>query len=113
MSRFVTLGLALPLLVSAASAHAVNDGDVSLQRQRELTQLIKHDCGSCHGLTLQGGLGPALTPQALQDRVPGHLARVISEGRNGTAMPPWGELLTTAEVEWIVQILLAGVPNNE
>ncbi len=113
MNGVVTLVLALSISLSVAAALAVNDGDFSLQRQRELTQLIKHDCGSCHGLTLQGGLGPALTPQALQDRVPGHLARVISEGRNGTAMPPWGELLTTAEVEWIVQQLLAGLPQHE
>ena len=28
-------------------------------RQAELTHLVKHDCGSCHGMTMKGGLGPA------------------------------------------------------
>ena len=108
MSRFVTLGLALPLLVSAASAHAVNDGDVSLQRQRELTQLIKHDCGSCHGLTLQGGLGPALTPQALQGKPRELLIATVSEGRPGTPMPPWKPLLSESDIAWLVDHLTGG-----
>jgi hypothetical protein len=32
------------------------------QRQKELIHLVRQDCGSCHGMTLQGGLGPALLP---------------------------------------------------
>jgi mono/diheme cytochrome c family protein len=27
-------------------------------RQAELLHLLKHDCGSCHGMTRKGGLGP-------------------------------------------------------
>jgi len=107
ISKLVVVALALTVTPVASLAE-----DISNNRQHELVNLIKHDCGSCHGLTLQGGLGPALTPQALQDRVPGHLARVIREGRDGTAMPPWQELLTDAEVEWIVRRLLAGVDHE-
>ncbi|MCG8427047.1 MAG: cytochrome c, partial [Chromatiales bacterium] len=29
------------------------------QRQNDLLHLLKHDCGSCHGMRLEGGLGPA------------------------------------------------------
>ena len=32
------------------------------ERARELIHIVRQDCGSCHGLTLAGGLGPALTP---------------------------------------------------
>lgn len=34
-------------------------------RQKQLIHLLKQDCGSCHGLTLKGGLGPALLPDVL------------------------------------------------
>ena len=36
-------------------------------RQAELRYLLKQDCGSCHGMTMKGGLGPALLPQTLKD----------------------------------------------
>ena len=38
------------------------------ERARELIHIVRQDCGSCHGLTLAGGLGPALTPEVLADR---------------------------------------------
>lgn len=110
VKKIVTTAFVLMSMCSLAAGAA---NSISDERQRELVNLIKHDCGSCHGLTLQGGLGPALTPQALQDRVPGYLARVISDGRTGTAMPPWRELLTAGEVDWIVQLLLTGVPEHD
>src|SRR4030042_188664 len=34
--------------------------DVPAARQQALRHLLAQDCGSCHGLTLQGGPGPAL-----------------------------------------------------
>ena len=104
---------AMFMIVSTPMLAGGSENLISSDRQRELVNLVKHDCGSCHGLTLQGGLGPALTPQALQDRVPGYLARVISDGREGTAMPPWRDLLSAGEVEWIVQLLRRGVPEHD
>ena len=32
---------------------------ISAQRSEELRNLLIQDCGSCHGITLKGGLGPA------------------------------------------------------
>ena len=58
-------GLLLPALLAVTSVFA---GDISAARQYELMNLLKQDCGSCHGMTMQGGLGPALTPQALSDK---------------------------------------------
>jgi cytochrome c55X len=34
----------------------------------ELVRMVRQDCGSCHGMTLNGGLGPALTVEALKER---------------------------------------------
>lgn len=79
------------------------------ERGRALDHLIRHDCGSCHGMTLKGGLGPALTPEALAGKPRALLVNSIIHGRAGTAMPPWRDLLGEAEVEWIVERLLEGM----
>lgn len=81
---------------------------VPAQRQAELRELVLQDCGSCHGMRLTGGLGPALTAQALRDRPVESLVATIVHGRPGTAMPPWDGLLTQAEAAWIVERLIEG-----
>lgn len=79
-------------------------------RRSELISLVRQDCGSCHGLTLKGGLGPALLPATLKDTPADSLKATILYGRNGTAMPPWQRFLTEAEAEWIVSQLQKGFP---
>lgn len=98
--------LAVVLIVPAALAGAET---VTLERGRNLDHLIRHDCGSCHGMTLKGGLGPALTPEALAGKPRELLVDSIIHGRPGTAMPPWRDLLSEAEIEWIVERLLEGM----
>lgn len=71
-----------------------------------LQHLVHQDCGSCHGLTLKGGLGPDLRPESLAHYDPEVLAGVILDGIPGTAMPPWRPLMTPAEAAWIAQYLL-------
>ena len=78
-------------------------------RQAELRYLLLQDCGSCHGMTLKGGLGPALTTDALADKPPQLLLNTILDGRPGTAMPPWRGLLTADDAVWLVDELLRGV----
>lgn len=73
-----------------------------------LARLVQQDCGSCHGLTLKGGLGPDIRPEALSHYDPQTLSAVILDGIPGTAMPPWRPLLTEAEVDWMVTYLLSG-----
>jgi cytochrome c55X len=75
------------------------------QRQAELRHLLDHDCGSCHGLTRKGGLGPALSPATLADRDDDLLIDTILFGRHGTPMPPWEFELTRDEAAWIVERL--------
>jgi cytochrome c55X len=83
----------------------------STERQHELRNMLEHDCGACHGLTLQGGLGSALTPQALEGKSDDFLVTTILEGRKGTAMPPWKKFLTESEARWLVN-QLRNLPAN-
>lgn len=79
-------------------------------RQQELVHLVRQDCGSCHGMTLQGGLGPALLPTTLADKSHEGLVATIMGGRTGTAMPPWHRFLAEDEAQWIVSRLIEGFP---
>jgi cytochrome c55X len=82
------------------------------ERSRELIRMVRQDCGSCHGLTLRGGLGPALLPDTLRDKPAASLKYTILLGRPGTAMPPWQPFMSEAEADWIVAQLLRGFPEE-
>lgn len=92
----------LLLLASPATAGEAGVDPAALER------LVRQDCGSCHGLTLKGGLGPDIRPEALQRYDPDTLQTVILDGVPGTAMPPWRPLLSAAEARWITAYLLTG-----
>lgn len=81
-------------------------------RQRELTRLVRQDCGSCHGMQLTGGLGLPLTAEALREKPAEALEATVHGGRPGTAMPPWKSILKESEVHWIVQKLMTGFPKE-
>ncbi|MES2049858.1 MAG: cytochrome c [Pseudomonadota bacterium] len=85
----------------------------SPKRRAELITLVRQDCGSCHGMTLKGGLGPALLPDTLKDKPADSLQATILQGRPGTAMPPWQRFLNEAEAGWIVAQLQKGFPNEK
>ncbi len=76
------------------------------QRQAELRNLLYQDCGSCHGMKLTGGLGPALTRDALRGKPREFLAATVREGRAGTPMPPWKQELSDTDIAWLVELLL-------
>ncbi|WP_207102606.1 c-type cytochrome [Paracoccus shandongensis] len=93
-------------VVIAALAMAGAALGIASERQAQLEHMVVQDCGSCHGLTMKGGLGRPITPGALAGRDPGVLAAIILDGVPGTAMPPWRPLLTPAEAQWIAEYLL-------
>ena len=79
-------------------------------RQQELVRLVRQDCGSCHGMTLKGGLGPALLPVNLKEKPAEGLVATIYYGRPGTPMPPWKQFMSEAEAGWIVEKLKSEFP---
>ncbi len=82
-------------------------------RKVQLVHMVKQDCGSCHGMTLKGGLGPALLPEDVKNKPLLFLQNTIIYGRNGTAMPPWKTILTEQEAHWISQGLQQGTFTNK
>ena len=95
------------LLMACFYGAGVMANDVpNQQRQQELIYLLHQDCGSCHGMTLKGGLGPALLPLALAGKSAEYLYQVIAHGVPGKAMPPWENILQPGEIDFLVEQLL-------
>jgi cytochrome c55X len=101
--RIVGIGLVWMALATGARA------EPSAERQDELLYRLRQDCGSCHGMTLKGGLGPPLLPDALAARSENDLASVILDGVPGTPMPPWDFEITTDEARWLARRLKHGL----
>jgi cytochrome c55X len=101
--------LALPLFAVFALPAA---SEPAPARQAELLHLLRNDCGACHGLTRQGGLGPPLTAPALAGKGDDVLAATIVHGRAGTPMPPWVALVAEDEARWLVSRLRQGAAND-
>lgn len=74
----------------------------------KLTNLVRQDCGGCHGLTLKGGLGKPLTADHLVRWDRDQIVFIILDGVPGTPMPPWRPLLSEAEARWIADALKQG-----
>lgn len=92
----------LPLLLVCTPVWAADLDKDALKR------LVHQDCGSCHGLTLKGGLGPDLRTESLVHYDRDGLAAVILNGVPGTPMPAWEPLMSNDEALWIAQYLLTG-----
>ncbi|WP_104018197.1 c-type cytochrome [Roseovarius nitratireducens] len=91
------------LILVLAATPALADPDAAA-----LKRLVLQDCGSCHGLTLRGGLGPDIRARTLAHHDDKSLAAVILDGVPGTPMPPWRPLLSEEDARWIAEYLLNG-----
>ena len=91
-------------------AMAATATPVSPERGRELVYLVRQDCGSCHGMTLKGGLGKPLLPANIEETPAEVLAAIILDGIPDTPMPPWRGLLSEDEALWIARALKKGLP---
>ena len=107
MFRSACAAIVLASVVPTLAAQALSAAD-----SQRLVRLVRQDCGSCHRLTLKGGLGSPLLPSTLADKPADSLVATILHGRPGTAMPPWRGLLTEQETQWIVERLQAGFPQD-
>lgn len=101
--RSVAAAVAFVALAGAALA-----GEPAADRRAELLYMLKHDCGSCHGMSMKGGLGAPLLPSAMADRDSADLAAVILDGVPGTPMPPWRALLSPDDAVWLANAIKDG-----
>lgn len=108
-SRHAVIGLGLTLVSLLPFSTALAAG-VSAERQGQLERLLLQDCGSCHGMRLTGGLGPALTRHAIAGKPRETLIATVTYGRPDTAMPAWNALLSEQEIAWLVDRLIEGKP---
>jgi cytochrome c55X len=99
------MGIALVGMAVVSGARA----EPPAERQEELLYRLRQDCGSCHGMTLKGGLGPALLPDTLAARSEHDLAAVILNGVPGTPMPPWDFEISGDEARWLARQLKRGL----
>ncbi len=97
----------IAIILLALTSTTVN-AELPQSRKQELIHLVQHDCGSCHGLTLRGGLGPPLTPAVLADKPSETLQTIILDGLLGTPMPPWRSFLSETEAAWLVEMFKRG-----
>ena len=102
--RSTLLAMALVACVAVPAGAA----EVTPQRAAELENLVLQDCGSCHGMTLKGGLGSDLRPGTLAGKPVDVLTEIVLDGVPGTPMPPWRPLLSEEEARWIANYLLNG-----
>ncbi len=115
----LTFGILLSCSVSGFVVNALPSEAVeqitplNKQQKAKLIHLVKQDCGSCHGLTLKGGLGPSLLPADLINKPEYFLTLTILNGRPGTAMPPWKDILSEQEAQWIAQQLIKGIEDAQ
>ncbi|GIT86727.1 cytochrome c [Roseobacter sp. OBYS 0001] len=105
MARAVALLAIFVLAAPSVGAEALPQAE-----QDRLAHFVQQDCGSCHGLKMTGGLGSAITPEALEGHTVDGLTSIILDGIPGTAMPPWRPLLTEIEAQWIAEYLLEVSP---
>ena len=107
----LALALLVILMFGVTLANSAAAAEPSSQRAAQLTYMVRQDCGSCHGMTLTGGLGPALVPAALKGKPAAYIKHVILNGNKNTAMPGWSPLLSETDAEWIAERLLSGFPD--
>ncbi len=108
MNRSIPLMLKSLLLLFSLilSVPVYSDSNISTSRQQDLRNLLIQDCGSCHGLRMKGGLGPALLPSTLVGKPAEVISAIILDGRPGTAMPAWRPLISPDEALWLASQLL-------
>jgi len=108
--RSIILLLLLSSAVSIGSLNISPARALDSARASELTHLVRQDCGSCHGMTLKGGLGGPLLPENLTDLASESIASIILGGVPGKPMPPWQGELSDEDALWIAQNLKKGFP---
>jgi cytochrome c55X len=96
------------LIIGPLGGDARAGGELSGDEITRLSNMVRQDCGSCHGLTLKGGLGRPLTAEHLASMDRETVKDIILFGIDETPMPGWLGLLSEPEADWIARALKTG-----
>jgi cytochrome c55X len=96
------------VIVTLFSNAAQAGGELPTAEIARLSNMVRQDCGSCHGLTLKGGLGRPLTAEHLAGMDRETVRDIILFGIDETPMPGWRGLLSEPEADWIAKALKSG-----
>jgi cytochrome c55X len=107
--RVAATAIALAAAAGMAWAGAAWAQPPDAARQKEILDVVHNTCVTCHGPTLEGVVGPPITPAVLKDKDPAMLADTILNGRPDTMMQPFNAILTPDEAAWLVGQLQAGI----
>ena len=99
MSRSRPSSLVLAALLLAVSGPAAAGTEVE--------RLYGDRCASCHGEARLGGMGPALIPENLGRLSREEAADIVARGRVQTQMPAFGDQLSAAEIDQLVELIYA------
>jgi len=88
---------------------AAAQADIENLRKAELLNFLEQDCGSCHGLKRNGGLGSPLHPENLEGRDNDVLVDIVLNGIAETAMPPWKAIINEEEAYFLIDHLRKGI----
>lgn len=95
---FLLLSLSLSmLLVAACGSSKTTTPDVSAGEA-----LYQDKCSVCHGVEREGGIGLPLVGHSLTDA---QIETVLIEGREGTTMTSWQDMLIGEEIDDLVVYL--------
>jgi mono/diheme cytochrome c family protein len=106
VSRFFSILISAFPLLSVVISYAGEPDTAS--------KLYQQHCASCHGTDRLGGIGPALLPGNLRRLRRQSALTVIGKGRAATQMPAFGDELSHAQIEALVQLIykpLLQMPN--
>ncbi len=98
-----------PTLSTAPSENATSTDNITQINTTDLDSLtlFAQNCAACHGPTGVGTtIAPSLNSAELRTRLDDDALRdTISNGRPGTAMPVWGNTLSPAQIDVLVDLI--------
>jgi len=70
-------------------------------------EIFSNSCSACHGQNREGtsGFAPALTPDSLAALTDDQISDTIANGRPGTAMPPFKDMINPDKIDALLQFI--------
>jgi cytochrome c551 len=124
LQRYAVVALGVPALLVLTAVSTLADASPSPSGSPSASlpgdpnngqSVYSQNCTTCHGSSLEGGIGPQLNPIAKLPGVanpldPGYIIDTITNGRTpsggGTAMPAWKGKLTDQEIKDVASYII-------